>query len=119
MLVYETGPLPLVLATCFDEEDFKRATRNLGLTRSFLNGDPFSYTHVVEQGENLMTILCFNLPEDTNPSFAAGRVVLELTQALETFWDYLGEDRPGLQIKSHFMKNYTNAIMSCMYNKGN
>jgi hypothetical protein len=111
MLVYETGPFPFILATCFTEGDFQKAMEDLGVCRSFTNGD-ISTCHFLQQEGRLLALLCFNFPEDINHAHVAGRIVLELNRAIKELWDYIGECAPGDEVEGQFLKNYTTSIMA-------
>jgi hypothetical protein len=117
MITFDTGPMPLNLCMCLDEEDFQCTMVNMGLSRTFMNDNPYSSCHFFESGDQLTAILCFNLPVDAHPAMVAGHVVLELNRALKELWDYIGEFKPGIEIEGRYLMSYTASIMALILEK--
>jgi hypothetical protein len=112
MLVYETGPFPFILASCFDEGDFQNTMQRFELSRAFLDGHDVSACHFMREGEKLLALMCFDFPKGANLAFVAGYIALELNRAIKELWAYIGEDHPGTEIEGQFFKNYMISIMA-------
>jgi hypothetical protein len=114
MIVFDSGPLPHIMAVCLNEEDYVAHMDKFNLSRTFLPEGGYSHTHFSQVDNKLATVICIDLPRDVHPAAMAGLVVLELNRALKELWDYIGEFKPGIEIEGAYLMEYTKAIMALL-----